>query len=277
MTFESVETSVYGNDPIELYAFNVSGTVFRYSSGDEDILFQSHTYTAATVQRGRIEATPDLGKNNIKINVPRTLPFVTLFLASPPTTVVELTITRIHASDQDPAITWIGRVVNVSFKDNVAEITASPLSSSLKRPGLRRPYQLDCAHVLYEINSCRVIQDSFLIPATLTAVSGNIITSTGFIVSINPTFDATWFVGGIVESTTGTLVTRRFVTEHNNATGELTLNLPFEGILAGDTVTAFPGCDRRIATCDGKFANLPNHGGFPYIPEKNPMDGTSVF
>lgn len=277
MTFESVETSVYDNDPIELYAFNVSGTFFRYSSGDEDIVFQSQTYAAATIERGRIEATPDLGKNNIKINVPRTLSFVTLFLASSPTTVVSLTITRIHASDPDPAITWVGRVVNVSFKDNVAEITASPLSSSLKRPGLRRPYQLDCPHVLYEPNTCRVIQTAFLIPATLTGVSGNSITSTSFIVSINPTFDAAWFVGGIVEFTVGTLVTLRFVTEHNNATGELTLNLPFAAAGVGDTVKAFPGCNRLIGTCDGKFDNLPNHGGFPYIPEKNPMDGTSVF
>lgn len=35
---------------------------------------------------------------------------------------------------------------------------------------------------------------------------------------------------------------------------------------AGDTFTAFPGCDKTQATCSGKFTNLANFEGFPYVP-----------
>jgi uncharacterized phage protein (TIGR02218 family) len=35
---------------------------------------------------------------------------------------------------------------------------------------------------------------------------------------------------------------------------------------AGDTFTAYPGCDKRQVTCSGKFANLVNFEGFPYVP-----------
>jgi uncharacterized phage protein (TIGR02218 family) len=35
---------------------------------------------------------------------------------------------------------------------------------------------------------------------------------------------------------------------------------------AGDIFTAYPGCDKTQATCTGKFNNLANFEGFPYVP-----------
>jgi uncharacterized phage protein (TIGR02218 family) len=37
-------------------------------------------------------------------------------------------------------------------------------------------------------------------------------------------------------------------------------------VLAGDTLTALAGCDRRFATCRDRFGNAPNFRGFPHIP-----------
>lgn len=37
-------------------------------------------------------------------------------------------------------------------------------------------------------------------------------------------------------------------------------------VVAGDTLTAYAGCDRRFATCGGKFSNRLNFRGFPHIP-----------
>ena len=36
------------------------------------------------------------------------------------------------------------------------------------------------------------------------------------------------------------------------------------------------GCDLRAATCATKFGNLPNFGGFPEIPGRNPFGGSSI-
>lgn len=37
-------------------------------------------------------------------------------------------------------------------------------------------------------------------------------------------------------------------------------------VVAGDTLTAYAGCDRRFASCGAKFANTLNFRGFPHIP-----------
>jgi uncharacterized phage protein (TIGR02218 family) len=39
-----------------------------------------------------------------------------------------------------------------------------------------------------------------------------------------------------------------------------------EAIAAGDTFTVTAGCDKRFATCRGRFANTDNFRGFPHIP-----------
>jgi len=35
----------------------------------------------------------------------------------------------------------------------------------------------------------------------------------------------------------------------------------------GDTFTVYPGCDKQQATCGGKFGNVLNFGGQPYVPQ----------
>jgi uncharacterized phage protein (TIGR02218 family) len=46
-----------------------------------------------------------------------------------------------------------------------------------------------------------------------------------------------------------------------------TLWLPMPNAIAiGDTYSVYPGCDKRFTTCQGKFGNAVNFGGFPYVP-----------
>lgn len=39
-----------------------------------------------------------------------------------------------------------------------------------------------------------------------------------------------------------------------------------EWAAVGDSLTVYAGCDRRLATCRGKFGNTVNFRGFPHIP-----------
>ena len=41
-------------------------------------------------------------------------------------------------------------------------------------------------------------------------------------------------------------------------------------------VKLYPGCDHSRQTCNDKFDNLLNYGGFDFIPTKNPMGGSSI-
>jgi uncharacterized phage protein (TIGR02218 family) len=47
---------------------------------------------------------------------------------------------------------------------------------------------------------------------------------------------------------------------------EMYLPTPYP-IQAGDEVSFYPGCDKRIATCFDKFNNVINFRGEPYVPE----------
>lgn len=276
MPFNDIEISTYSNEPIELYKFSRGAFNWLYTSSDSDITFEGNVYFAASISRDRIESTQDLGKTDLKIKASRRLSFISQFISEVPTDVIQVTITRVHAGDTGSAITWRGRLSNVEFINNEAVLTCIPLLNSIKRPGLRRVYQILCPHVLYG-NECGAIKSSFGVAAVLSAVDGISITSSSFIVSINPTFDSNWFVGGYVDFVQSSLTTRRFIVAHDNVSGILTLNLSISGVDVGSTVTAYPGCDHTLATCAGKFSNALNYGGFPNIPSKNPMDGTPVF
>jgi uncharacterized phage protein (TIGR02218 family) len=83
-------------------------------------------------------------------------------------------------------------------------------------------------------------------------------------------FDAGWFASGTITWTSGANAGR--VTEvlaHGLADAIATLTLleaPVRAIAEDDGFIARAGCDKRIATCSAKFANVANFRGFPNIP-----------
>jgi uncharacterized phage protein (TIGR02218 family) len=83
-------------------------------------------------------------------------------------------------------------------------------------------------------------------------------------------FEAGWFAFGFVAWTSGANTGRRAeVLSHDLAGGVAILTLleaPLRPIAATDAFVVRAGCDKRIATCSAKFANVANFRGFPHIP-----------
>jgi len=83
-------------------------------------------------------------------------------------------------------------------------------------------------------------------------------------------FTSGWFTFGTVEWTNGTNAGRRAeVIAHDLTDGIAVLTLleaPVRSIAGGDALTIRAGCDKRIETCNTKFANAANFRGFPHIP-----------
>lgn len=276
MAFEDIESLEFF-EPRELYKFTRDTFNWFFTSGDTNITFDGDIYLAVPIKRKSIQSTQELNKTVLKIEVSRTNPFVTQFISESPTDVISVEIIRQHAGDSGTAVSFKGRVINVSFEEASVKISCQSNQSSLRRPGLRRLYQTACPHVLYG-DQCTVVQADFKITAVLGGVSGIVLTSSSFAVSINATYDAAWFVGGMVELVDGDgLTNRRFIVEHDNGAGTITLNLPLKGAIATSSVDVFPGCGHDNKTCNEKFTNIESYGGFPFIPKKNPQDGTPVF
>lgn len=83
-------------------------------------------------------------------------------------------------------------------------------------------------------------------------------------------FEAGWFAAGTLTWTSGANAGRiTEVLSHGLTATIATLTLleaPARAIAEGDSFITRAGCDKRIATCTGKFANTPNFRGFPHIP-----------
>jgi uncharacterized phage protein (TIGR02218 family) len=83
-------------------------------------------------------------------------------------------------------------------------------------------------------------------------------------------FEAGWFTSGTLTWTSGANAGRiTEVLSHGSTDAITTLTLleaPVRAIAEGDGFVVRAGCDKRVATCSAKFANVTNFRGFPNIP-----------
>ncbi len=90
------------------------------------------------------------------------------------------------------------------------------------------------------------------------------------IVSGIEAFSSQWFTRGLLRWTNGANNGQSAeVKRHMNTGGEVRLelwqNAAFD-IQAGDGFSVTAGCDKQLATCRDRFANVLNFRGFPHIP-----------
>lgn len=270
MTYDTRERSTQDGAPVELYEFTRGGGTERFTSADADVTFETNLYTAATLQRSQIETTAERARNALQIQCSREFPIAELFRVAPPSDVIGVTVRRFHRVDLDPAVIWMGRVLNCSFEGSGATLQCEPVSTSLKRPGLRRPYGRQCPHVFGSIGEglCNLDLTTVDTATTVTAIGTNTITVAAL--------GAYSYAGGVVgrDMPDGT-IERRLILSASGLV--LTLDRPFPGLVVSQAVVVVPGCDHTANTCNTVYANLPHYGGFPFIPIKNPFDGTPVY
>lgn len=110
-------------------------------------------------------------------------------------------------------------------------------------------------------------------------LSGSAFTGTGEVVALTAPatlladglsgFEPGWFAFGEITFDSGALAGRVMaVVEHAELSGDVFLTLPADepSPAPGDRFTVRAGCDKRFATCKGKFANPANFRGFPHLP-----------
>ena len=83
-------------------------------------------------------------------------------------------------------------------------------------------------------------------------------------------FDAGWFTSGTLTWTSGANAGRVAEVLSHGVDGSIAsltlLEAPVCAIAERDSFVARAGCDKRLATCSAKFANVANFRGFPNIP-----------
>lgn len=278
MAFDDFEVSDDKGRPIALYQFRWGGTLWKYTSADTDQWYpddseEGNRFRAVSMfDEGMVQGGSS--ENDFIVHGQSDLPIVLLFADSPPTAPVWLTVRRKHPDDPDneAPVYWVGRISNVVRTENQAEadIRGISIGKLLKSGGLRLTWNKNCPHCVYD-SGCRVDPDDHAYEVEVEEVSGSMVTLAEATVPAEGTFTggfAAWNRQGEIE--------RRGIEQAVSSTVLKILGRA-AGLSPGDTITLYPGCDQTVSTCDEGFDNIANNGGFPFMPEKSPFDGTQVF
>lgn len=282
MTYNAREVSIQDGEPILLYLFVQGDLEWRYASTPVDITALGNTWKASAIANAGVGQSGSISKDSVSLRFPRNDEFARQFLGYAPDLVTSVTIYRGHLGDGEFVVYWRGRVSGSKATGATIAIDCESVFTSLRRPGLRARYQKTCRHALYG-RGCSLDPEAFAVSSIVSAVNATAVSVPAAALEADG-----WYLGGMLRAEDGSL---RLVTGH--AGQQLTLSRPIEfltesvpaagyglsyGRFYGGSVLVklYPGCDRVMATCDAKFSNLDNYGGFPFIPSKNPFSGSSI-
>lgn len=270
MAYSDQENSIQDGKPFFLYEFNTPDTTYRFIDYPTDYMWNSNIWNYNPIKHGKISQSNEMSKNSVDIVMPLEGEFANLFVGWSPDFVVTLTIRRGHFGASDTLVYWKGRISSHQLKNQELELNCESIFTSLRRAGIRARFQRNCRHAVYG-PGCGLDKADFAVPGQLTSVSGLVLT-----IPEAATEADGWFVGGFIEFPDGSA---RMVTAHvgtqvtiSRAVRYVNENLGTPGF----AVTLYPGCDRSLSTCKNKFNNLLNNGSFKWIPQKNPMGGSSI-
>ena len=254
--------------PAELYhIWRDGGGHLYYTSGDVSVVFNSNTYTPATIKRGMIKKDSEIEVSTLSIQALNLSSVTTDFFAINPVEILWISVAKIHR-EQSPLeanIIFLGQIKEVSFSGIAADITCVGFELFLKMPIPQWRFQINCNHKVFDAN-CSLTKASY---KTTTAVTLDAtktqLTSSSFGAQANG-----YFTGGEIT----------FQDEHRTAIAHVgnlvTLAYPMKNLVSTDTVDAYPGCDGRPETCRDKFNNVIHSLWFKYIPLDNPTQRSSL-
>jgi hypothetical protein len=276
MTLAVYEESQSFGQPVQLFKFTYgteAGEYYSYTDHTEELTVDGVTYLPVPMDRDGIDSNGTLDRTAIKISTDVGTDLAEIFRVYPPSSVVSLVIRQGHVGDSDDGflVIWSGRVVAALREKGELALTGEPISTSLRRPGLRANYQYGCRHVLYG-PKCQADKASKTLGTTVSAISGAAVTlPSGW----NGAFDPSKFLGGLFEWTApGGSTNRRTILR---VTGNvLSLSGIPTDLAVSDAASVVVGCNHKAyAEDDGDCLplhnNILNFGGCRWIPLKNPV------
>ena len=242
--------------------------IYAYTDAERPFTFKGIVYQPIPIRCGSVNASGKLDKSLFEVRVPRSAAIADLFRAYPPSQPISLVLRQGHLNDPNEEFlaVWTGRVLSSSREENEMVFACEPTSSSLRRPGLRRNYQIGCPYVLYGAG-CFANKDA---ATKITTVSSMTATTVTLPSGWNSPWAASKFAQGMIEWETdeGTKEIRRILRINTNT---LTVSGLLRGLAPGKTISVILGCNHQTSDCQTLHNNIHNFGGCPTIPTKNPL------
>lgn len=271
MSFNTLESSTEDGQPILLFRFTSGSIVWRYTSRAQPYIDpDGNTWQSVAISdTSGVRQSGEAAADALTIECPITLGPVQAH-QQPGAPDIHVAMLRTHEGDSELKVTYSGEIAQVNFVGvGMALVTCETTSVTMKRPGLRLPWQKNCPYALYDPHTCKVDKDDYGTNERVQTISGFTITITG-----TPPADG-YLNGGYMTWLSPRGVEYRGIESNVGAT-LLVFGLTGD-MYPGLLMTLYPGCAMDKATCTDKFDNLLNYGGVPNLPGKSPFDGKPVF
>jgi uncharacterized phage protein (TIGR02218 family) len=281
MSVEDYELSIDRGQPAELFEFkygDAEDQVHRYTNADKIVTLAGKNYLPISITHESIKSKGRGEAVETKITVPADSDISMMFRGTVPRRVITVKIYKGHITKADDPLYWagtaggvfqahwFGRITEHSRKRASGIITCTTLGAGMRRPALGMFYQRGCQHVLYG-NRCGAVKEDFAHPAVFsTTTSTRVLLDAGW----NGARSPSEFIGGLLEWE-GEFGPDRVTILGASLTGVRT-DATVRDIAPGHAMIAYPGCDHTLDSCKGRFDNIYNFGGHPYIPLNNPVN-----
>lgn len=276
--YEAFET---GESPIWLYELSCAVPLdrrWRFTSFAADVVSGNQLYTAFAMSHHShmSSATIEAEALQVEAKFDAAHPFA-LFMPLPLPRPMTIQISKVTLADLETReLAFTGTVRSVSDDGETLTANCDAWVATLKRKAPGMLIGRDCAHVIYEPDTCRLERWKFETTGTVTALDMDVRPPTVTLDLDNPTsprfsdwMSADWFAGGWIEHGIGSSFRMRGILGSADAGGLLLeLNVP-TNLEIGDRVTLIPDCGGQADRCKA-FRNYDNFGGFPAVPDKNP-------
>jgi hypothetical protein len=257
-------------EAVDLFRILVGEAEWLLTSAEDEQTHDSELYLPASIGRGGIQQKSSLAKANLDVQLALDHELAQQLLST--WNEVPITLTLFSKRTSGTETIWKGRMTGTQPDKTFLKLVFESIYTSMRRPGLRARFQKSCRHALYG-RGCTLDPADFATAATVDDITGVVLTIPEAALQADG-----YFTGGMVAAPDGTL---SYIAQHagssitvNRVSLPLATAFAIEG--AGMAVTIYPGCDHSYATCESKFSNDLNYGGFDYIPSKNPMGGSSI-
>lgn len=238
------------------------GVVLGFTDHDRDVPLGGVTFAAGTgYTPTAIDISADLAASNLEVEV---------VLDSAGITDTDLRAGLYdHAEVEVLLVNWSapGDGAVVLSRGHLGEVKLDGPAATAEVRGLTQAFatnigeyfSADCRASLGD-SRCGIDLAGLTVSGTVVAVASR----RSF--TMNTSLAAGLHIGGMVAFTSGACAGLKMEVKSTEGAG-VTLFMPMpRAIATGDAFTLLPGCDRSVATCRDRFANLVNFRGEPFVP-----------